>query len=150
TAEDVDAAHELAKIAGVDVETYGLEMLKAGTDLSDKSIKELLTMDAKSFSMGGANVEIAQVNTIDLAKVYEHQADLAVEMNDVILEKDLELFLVDATDILNSKSEVLAVGSHQQNVLKALSVSIKNNRAQRAGGVCRKKQLVTNVPDVFE
>src|SRR5699024_680788 len=59
TAEDVDAAHELAKIAGVDVETYGLEMLKAGTDLSDKSIKELLTMDAKSFSMGGANVEIA-------------------------------------------------------------------------------------------
>ncbi|HLR79244.1 MAG TPA: manganese-dependent inorganic pyrophosphatase [Bacillota bacterium] len=150
TAEDVDAAHELAKIAGVDVETYGLEMLKAGTDLSDKSIKELLTMDAKSFSMGGANVEIAQVNTIDLAKVYEHQADLEVEMNNMIREKDLALFLFVATDILNSNSEVLALGSHQQNVEKAFSVSLKNNRALLEGVVSRKKQIVTKLTDVFD
>src|SRR5699024_11785194 len=45
TQEDIDAAHELAQIAGVDPEKYGLEMLKAGTALSDKSTDDLLTMD---------------------------------------------------------------------------------------------------------
>src|SRR3569832_11750 len=35
TQEDVDAAKELAAIAGVDADSYGLAMLKAGADLSD-------------------------------------------------------------------------------------------------------------------
>ena len=37
TKEDKIAAEELAKIANINVEEYGLEMLKAGTDLSDLS-----------------------------------------------------------------------------------------------------------------
>ena len=52
TEEDVAAARELEKIAGVDVEEYGLAMLKAGADLSDKSLEDLLTLDAKEFAMG--------------------------------------------------------------------------------------------------
>lgn len=38
---------ELAAIAEVDLNTYGLEMLKAGTNLSDKSAAVLLDLDAK-------------------------------------------------------------------------------------------------------
>src|SRR5690606_708685 len=37
TDEDVAAARELAEIAGVNTEEYGLAMLKAGADLSDKT-----------------------------------------------------------------------------------------------------------------
>src|SRR5690625_4262154 len=69
TQQDVDAAHELAEIAGVNLEEYGLEMLQAGADLSDKSALELVTMDAKEFTMGDAKVEIAQVNAVDTKKV---------------------------------------------------------------------------------
>ncbi|MFK8857387.1 DHHA2 domain-containing protein, partial [Klebsiella pneumoniae] len=63
TPEDEAAAKELAAIAEVDLNTYGLEMLKAGTNLSDKSAAVLLDLDAKSFPMGSSNVRIAQVNT---------------------------------------------------------------------------------------
>ena len=66
TQEDIQAGEELAKIANVDLEKYGLDMLKAGTDLSDKSIAELLAMDSKEFMMGPSKVEIAQVNAVDL------------------------------------------------------------------------------------
>ena len=38
TEQDVQAAKELAEIAGVDAEVYGLDMLKAGADLSKKTI----------------------------------------------------------------------------------------------------------------
>ncbi|MDF2726277.1 MAG: ppaC, partial [Paenibacillus sp.] len=56
TAEDVAAARELAEIAGVNAETYGLDMLKAGADLSDKTIAQLISLDAKEFTMGSYKV----------------------------------------------------------------------------------------------
>lgn len=65
TEEDKKVAEELAKIAGIDLETYGLDMLKAGTNLGDKTVEEILSMDAKEFTMSGSKVEIAQVNVVD-------------------------------------------------------------------------------------
>ena len=48
TEKDKKALEELAKIANVDVNVYGLDMLKAGTDLSDYSSEELINLDAKN------------------------------------------------------------------------------------------------------
>src|SRR5699024_227284 len=93
------------------LETYGLDMLKAGADLSDKSIAELLTMDAKEFSMNGAKVEIAQVNAVDTSQIYEKQADIEAEIEKIMQEKGLELFLFVVTDILENDSEVLEFSS---------------------------------------
>ena len=50
TNEDKSACEELAKIAGIDINTYGLNMLKAGTDLSDFTPKELINIDSNEFS----------------------------------------------------------------------------------------------------
>src|SRR5690625_3524617 len=110
TAEDKKAAEELAKIAKVDLEKYGLDMLKAGTDLSDKSIAELISMDAKEFTMGSSKVEIAQINAVDLEEIYERQEAFEAEIEKVISSKNLDLFLLVVTDIINSNSEVLALG----------------------------------------
>ncbi|MBC5636464.1 manganese-dependent inorganic pyrophosphatase [Ornithinibacillus sp. BX22] len=150
TQEDVDAAHELAKIAGVELEQYGLDMLQAGADLSDKSPEELITMDAKEFAMGDAKVEIAQVNTVDASKVYELQAELEAVMDKAVNEKGLDLFLFVVTDILNNDSEVLARGGNIEKVAEAFQVELdSNNRALLKGVVSRKKQIVTALTDVF-
>src|SRR5690625_1609386 len=90
TVEDVAAAKELSQIAGLDTETYGLDMLKAGTDLSDKTVAELLAMDSKEFTMGSAKVEIAQINAVDVDSIYENQSELEKEMNSIIKEKRLD------------------------------------------------------------
>src|SRR5690625_1691797 len=88
TAEDVNAAKELAEIAEVNLEEYGLAMLEAGTDLGGKTIKELLTMDAKDFTFGDSEVMIAQINAIDVENVYERKLELETEINKIIEEKD--------------------------------------------------------------
>ncbi|MFC2946962.1 manganese-dependent inorganic pyrophosphatase [Virgibacillus sediminis] len=151
TQEDVDAAKELAEIAGVDLETYGLEMLKAGADLGDKSIVELLTMDAKEFSMGDAKVEIAQVNTVDASTVYENQQELEKEINNIIEKKNLDLFLFVVTDILENDSEVLALGQGKDKVEAAFNVSLdENSRSLLKGVVSRKKQIVTVLTEEFK
>jgi len=151
TEEDEQVAKELAEIAGVDIDTYGLDMLKAGADISDKSISEWISMDSKEFVMGGENVEIAQVNTVDTNVIYEHQTDIEAEIEKVIEEKDLKLFLFVVTDILNSNSEVLALGEDKAKVEEAFETTLDdNNRSLLEGVVSRKKQIVTNLTNAFE
>ena len=110
TDQDVAAAKELAEIAGVDAEVYGLEMLKAGADLSDKTIEQLISLDAKEFSMGQAKVIIAQVNAVDTNDVLSRQAELEEAINKAVTEKELDLFLFVVTDILTNDSVGLALG----------------------------------------
>jgi manganese-dependent inorganic pyrophosphatase len=150
TQQDVDAANELANIAGVDLEKYGLDMLQAGADLSDKTASELISLDAKEFAMGDAKVEIAQVNTVDASKVYKLQGELEQVMDKAINDKGLDLFLFVVTDIINNDSEVLARGKGYEKVADAFGVTLDNNhRALLKGVVSRKKQIVTALTDAF-
>lgn len=149
TDEDVKAAHELAEIAEVGLEKYGLDMLQAGADLSDKSIVDLLTMDAKEFTMGDVKVEIAQINAVNTDAIYEQQEEIEVEINKIIEEKNLDLFLFVVTDILNNDSEVLALGEGQDKVADGFAVKLVNRRALLKGVVSRKKQIVTTLTDEY-
>lgn len=149
TAEDVAAAKELAAIAGVDAEKYGLEMLKAGADLSDKTIAQLITLDAKEFQMGSAKVEVAQVNAIDTNDVMARQSELETAINAIVSEKGLDLFLFVVTDILNNDSVALALGKSANAVEKAYNVKLENNRALLKGVVSRKSQIIPVLTDTF-
>ncbi|BBM23405.1 manganese-dependent inorganic pyrophosphatase [Lactiplantibacillus plantarum] len=117
TETDVAVVKDLAKIADIDYETYGLAMLKAGTNLDSKSEKELIDADAKSFEMAGSTVRVAQINTVDLDDVFKRQAALEDAAKAENASDGYDLFLILATNILDSNSELLVVGA-QQNPLK--------------------------------
>lgn len=149
TEQDVAAARELAEIAGVDADSYGLDMLKAGADLGDKSIAELISLDAKEFQMGGAKVEIAQVNAVDTNDVLSRQSELEAALADIVSTRGLDLFLFVVTDILNSDSVGLAIGQAADAVEEAYGVKLENNRAVLKGVVSRKSQIVPVLTDIF-
>ncbi|MBF8807866.1 MAG: manganese-dependent inorganic pyrophosphatase [Enterococcus lacertideformus] len=149
TPEDEVAAKELAELAGVDVISYGLEMLKAGTNLSDKTAADLLDLDAKSFPMGGSNVRIAQVNTVDLNEVMVRQKELEEAMADEMTKNNYDLFVLVVTNILDSNSELLVAGEGLDKVEEAFQVKLTNNHALLKGVVSRKKQVVPQLTAVF-
>jgi manganese-dependent inorganic pyrophosphatase len=150
TQEDVDAANELAKIAGVDAQVYGLDMLKAGADLSSKSVEQLISLDAKEFQMGESKVVIAQVNSVDTNDVLSRQQELETVITQTIEQRNLDLFLLVITDILNSDSVALALGNAQNAVEKAYNVTLDNNTALLKGVVSRKKQVVPVLTEAFK
>jgi manganese-dependent inorganic pyrophosphatase len=149
TEQDVAAAHELAGIAGVELAEYGLAMLKAGADLSDKSIAQLISLDSKEFSMNGRKVEIAQVNAVDVNDVLSRQNELEAALNGIISDKGLDLFLFVVTDILNNDSVGVALGAAAQTVEEAYSVKLDANKAVLKGVVSRKSQIVPVLTDIF-
>jgi manganese-dependent inorganic pyrophosphatase len=149
TDQDVQAANELAAIAGVDANSYGLDMLKAGADLSDKTVEQLITLDAKEFQMGDYKVEIAQVNTVDTADVLKLQEELELAIHNTIANKGLDLFVFVVTDILTNDSVALALGKETAAVEKAYNVTLENNTALLRGVVSRKKQVVPVLTDTL-
>lgn len=142
TGEDIKAAKELAEIAGVDAETYGLEMLKAGADLSQKTIEELISLDAKEFAMGDYRVEIAQVNTVDANDVLNRKAEVEAAIAKTVAAKNLDLFVFAITNILTNDSEAIVVGPKPELFEQAFNVTLQNGLATLPSVVSRKKQIV--------
>ncbi|MFT8394264.1 MAG: manganese-dependent inorganic pyrophosphatase [Liquorilactobacillus ghanensis] len=149
TPEDEAAVKELAKIAGVDYQTYGLEMLKAGTNLASKTEQELITADAKSFEMGGKTIRINQVNTVDLDEVFAREAKLRAAIAAENKAQGYDLFLLMVTNILDSNTRLLAIGEPQEAVEKAFNAKLIDNKVDLPGVVSRKKQVVPPLQKAF-
>ena len=142
---DKKALEELGEIAGIDVNEYGLEMLKAGTDLGDFSAEELINIDAKVFEKEGTKFEIAQVNTVSIEDVLKRETELKEVIQKTIEEKGLSLFVLAITDILNSNSEIIALGEKTGVIKVAFGKDLENDKAFLEGVVSRKKQLLPDI-----
>ncbi|EJV2457549.1 manganese-dependent inorganic pyrophosphatase, partial [Listeria monocytogenes] len=121
TQEDKVAAQKLAQIADVDIQSYGMEMLKAGADVSKKTVAELL-LDAKEFNMNDNKVEIAQINVVDVNDVLSRRAEVEALMTQNIVDKGLDLYLFVITNILTNDSVGIAIGSKTAVVEEAYGV----------------------------
>lgn len=148
-ASDIPVAKELAELAGVNLEEYGLEMLKAGTHLSSKTAAELIDIDAKTFELNGEAVRVAQVNTVDINDILARQEEIEVAIQEAIVTEGYSDFVLMITDIVNSNSEILALGSNMAKVEAAFEFTFENNHAFLAGAVSRKKQVVPQLTESY-
>ncbi|EIK3136570.1 manganese-dependent inorganic pyrophosphatase [Listeria monocytogenes] len=148
TQEDKVTAQKLAQIADVDIQSYGMEMLKAGADVSKKTVAELL-LDAKEFNMNDNKVEIAQINVVDVNDVLSRRAEVEALMTQNIVDKGLDLYLFVITNILTNDSVGIAIGSKTAVVEEAYGVKFVENQAPLKGVVSRKKQVVPILTDTF-
>ena len=146
---DHKVAKELAEIAGVNLEEYGLAMLKAGTNLSTKTAEELIDIDAKTFELNGSNVRIAQVNTVDIPEVLERLSDIKAAINASMTANGYDDFVFMITDIVNSNSEIIALGAHPEKSEAAFNFTLADDHAFLAGAVSLKKQVVPQLTESF-
>ncbi|HES6343285.1 TPA: manganese-dependent inorganic pyrophosphatase [Streptococcus pyogenes] len=142
-------AEELAELAEVSLEDYGMALLKAGTNLASKSEVELIGIDAKTFELNGNAVRVAQVNTVDISEVLERQEAIEAAIKDAMAAEGYSDFVLMITDIVNSNSEILAIGANMDKVEAAFNFTLDNNHAFLAGAVSRKKQVVPQLTESF-
>ncbi|WP_159795334.1 manganese-dependent inorganic pyrophosphatase [Streptococcus halichoeri] len=146
---DHKVAKELAAIAGVSLEEYGMAMLRAGTNLASKTEAQLIDIDAKTFELNGNAVRVAQVNTVDIAEVLTRKAAIEEAILEAMAKEGYSDFVLMITDIVNSNSEILALGANMDKIEKAFDFVLENNHAFLAGAVSRKKQVVPQLTESF-
>ena len=140
TEKDKKAVEELAKIADINYEEYGIEMLKAGTNLDKYTEEELIRLDAKTMEKEDVKYIIAQVNTVSIPDVLKRKEKIEKEIEKEIEAKKLDLFVFVITDIINSNSSAIVLGERKYAISK--TYEIKDNVAKMPGVVSRKKQVV--------
>ncbi|MCI8621467.1 MAG: manganese-dependent inorganic pyrophosphatase [Clostridia bacterium] len=141
TEKDVQVANELAKIAEINLNTYGMELLKAGTNLSDFTSEEMINIDSKLSTANNVNIQVSQVNTACIEDVLKKQCEIEQAINDFIDKNNIDIFVLLITDIINSNSEAIILGKRSDIAEKAFGKTIDNNRMFLEGVVSRKKQV---------
>ena len=79
TPDDIEAAMELADIAGIDPEVYGRQMFGAGSNLDEKTDREIFYQDFKKFAINDVTVGVGQVNAMgpeDIEKIKAKEVDV--------------------------------------------------------------------------
>lgn len=150
TEADKKAAYDLAKIAGVeDLESLGMEMFKAKSNLAGATPRDLIFRDFKDFDMSGKKVGIGQLELVSLSLVSDElKAQLKEELAKVKSEGRNSAVLV-ITDIMKEGSELLLCSDNAEIITKALNTTLSDNM-WLPGVMSRKKQVVPNLEQAFK
>ena len=149
TPTDTKIARELAQIAGVDIQEFGMEMFKAGTSLAGKTVEEIFNQDYKKFSFGDLTVGVAQVNTMDIEGFAPYKADMLAYMDEVARDGHMEFTMLLLTDVINATSEVFVAGPRPDYVESAFGIQLVEQQASLPGVISRKKQVVPVITEAL-
>ena len=150
TPEDQEIAKMLAELAGVDIEEYGLELLKSGANPDKKSDLEVLESDAKSFEFGQDTLRVGQVNIVDLGDISKRKADLINKMDELIEENGYAAYMLVATNILESNSIAYVRGEEAEKIAASFDKELVESEINLPGIVSRKKQVVPAISEKFD
>ena len=149
TPTDTKMAKELAAIAGVDIQEFGMSMFKAGTSLVGKTVEEIFNQDYKKFTFGDLSAGVAQVNTMDIEGFAPYKKDMLDYMEQVAKDNHMEFTMLLLTDVINATSEVLVAGPRKDYVETAFNVELVDQQASLPGVISRKKQVVPVITEVL-
>jgi manganese-dependent inorganic pyrophosphatase len=146
TPRDRRVAHELADIAGVEVEALGRDIFAVASDLSDRSPREVLTTDFKEFRIDDVPFAIGYLETVHKRRIDEIRDELLAEMKALRAERGYACLLFMVVDIVHSQTEIMIVGLENE-VAEILGQPLDSPHSLTMGGVMsRKKQVVPILP----
>ena len=146
---DTKVARKLAKIANVDIETFAMEMFRAGTSLAGKTVEEIFNQDFKKFPFEQGTVGVGQVNSMDIEGFMPYKADMLEYMNKFAEDNRLDFTLLLLTDVINANSEIFVAGPKSYLVEEAFNIKLNEHQATLKGVISRKKQVVPAITAVM-
>ena len=147
---DKTTAKELAEIAGVDLNTYGLEMLKAGTSLKGKTEEDILFGDFKMYEVNNKKICVTQVSTFDINDFNDSIEKYKELLNKNAENNNYDVFAFFITDILKNGSYVYYNNSAQEIMEKAFDIENMPQGTYLDGCVSRKKQVIPKIMKVLD
>ncbi|WP_442881334.1 putative manganese-dependent inorganic diphosphatase [Anaerorhabdus sp.] len=142
TEKDSGIAHVLADIAGLDIDVFAKEMFQVSSNISNKTPRQLIEQDVKKFDMDGKRVMIAQVVAYQVSEAKDIEAELCMEMDNVIKEKGLDLLVLAFTSILENGSIFYASGDIASVVEEAFPNKKGESNSFQEDILSRKNQIV--------
>ena len=141
TDKDREAVKELAELAGVNYEEYGMEMLKAGADISDYPAEKLAGNDTKEFESAGKVFTVGQISVMDVEPINAKKADImaALEKNRAAHNYVASYLMV--TNIITEDTYLWFTDGAKDVAEKAFNKTAEDNCVYLPKVMSRKKQV---------
>lgn len=147
---DKEVVNELSKIAGIDYEKYGMEMLKAGSSLKGKTKEDVLFTDFKNFTIDNKKVGIGQITTFDISEIDNERDEYIELINNVAENNDYYAIALFATDIIKNGSYIYYNEQAKEVFENSFDIDNITQGYYLEGCVSRKKQIVPNIINTIE
>ena len=118
TKTDEMAGRALAEIAGVDIEKYAMEMFSSGSDLMQKTDREIFYQDFKTFSAGEIHFGVSQVTSLNEDELLSLKPRLFRFAKEAMGEENLDMAFVMLTNILKQDTLLLAIGHRADTMIQ--------------------------------
>lgn len=149
TEEDRKAANDLAKIAQIEIEAYGRQMLTEASSIKGMSIEEVFYQDFKSYKVGNTTLGISQIITMDFASIKENIQDYVAKL-DEIAKGEYAIVTLFITDVISNGSYVLFNTDAKEIVADSFNIPDLEEGTFIKDLVSRKKQMLPNLMDTLE
>lgn len=149
TEEDRRACEALAKIAQIEIESYGRQMLTEASSIKGMSIEDVFFQDFKSYKVGNTTLGISQIITMDFASIKENLADYVAKL-DEIAKGEYGIVTLFITDVIRNGSYVLFNTDAKEVVADSFNISNIEEGTFIPDLVSRKKQMLPNLMDTLE
>lgn len=144
---DKIAVANLAKIAGVDYQSYALDMFKVGTSLKGKTVDDIVNTDIKAFVSENGIFAVSQVFTLDIDSIMSKKEEYIDYINKMALDRGYKLVLLVITDIIKNGSYLLYTTNSGEIIGDAFNIENIEEGSYVDGVVSRKKQIVPKLMD---
>ncbi|MBQ1866718.1 putative manganese-dependent inorganic diphosphatase [Selenomonas sp.] len=142
TEYDKKTAERLAEIAGVDINEYGMAMLKAGSGIGDMTPVEIAKNDLKEFQIGDYRIIVSQISVMDPKEVMDLEPQMIEAMTNICEKEGFDMSLVMVTDILEEATYLLYAGSPKTLIGEAFKKDASGTHVYLPGVMSRKKQII--------
>lgn len=150
TPADKEAAEKLAAIAGVDLEGYGMEMLKAGANVSDLTPDQIAHNDMKEFSGGGKTFTISQVQVMDTTDLLNQKTVLVSALDKMRDANSYDASFLMITSIIDEATNLIFAGNMDDVVSSAFGKDVLDKEVYLPKVMSRKKQIVPPILDALK
>ncbi len=148
TEEDKKAAEDLSRIAEVDIETYGIQMLTEASSIKGMTIEDVIYQDFKSYKVGNTTLGISQVFTMDFENIKKDLEEY-IEKLDEIAKGEYTVVTLFVTDVIKNGSYVLFNTKAKDIISDSFDVAIIEGYFIK-DLVSRKKQMLPNIMETLE
>ena len=143
TVVDEMAAEDLARLANVNINEHANAMFRAGCNFRSKTTEEIFYQDFKTFHVQDVTFGVAQISAVSRDELLQLKDKMLEYMQQVLLEKKLDMVYMMLTDILSEETELLCKGHDAEKIAEmAYNIKPENMAVVLKGVVSRKKQLI--------
>ncbi len=140
TARDHGVVEYLERVLAIDAHELGRDMFESTSDVSEISAGDIIRRDAKRYQVGGGQeICIAQVEVVGDA-LLDRKDELLEAMREERENKELALYALMVTDVLEKGTEMLVAGD-VATVARSLGVEPTDGTIGLPGVMSRKKEV---------